>query len=200
VYTDDCLIFDVTDQGIDKCIRDLKLTFNVEDEGSIEDYLGVQVTKQQDGSILLSQPDLIDSILMDMGLIGKDGRDLNGVKSRSMPSLSTKRIGPDLDGPPFGYDWHYRSLIGKLNFLEKSTRMDISYATHQCARFLSDPKQSHGVAVKHIGRYLLATRNRGVILRPDNSNELDCCVDADITRNWNSRIAEDDRSPVRDLS
>ena len=35
----------------------------------------------------------------------------------------------------------------KLNYLEKGTRPDIAYATHQLARFSSNPKQSHGDAV-----------------------------------------------------
>ena len=29
-------------------------------------------------------------------------------------------------------DWKYRSVIGKLNYLEKSTRPDLAYAVHQC--------------------------------------------------------------------
>ncbi len=35
-------------------------------------------------------------------------------------------------------------MIGKLNYLEKGTRSDISYIVHQCARFTDDPKESHG--------------------------------------------------------
>ena len=38
--------------------------------------------------------------------------------------------------------------IGKLNFLEPSTRGDNTYATHMCARFANDPKVEHGKAVK----------------------------------------------------
>ena len=38
--------------------------------------------------------------------------------------------------------WNYCSVIGCLNFLEKSTRPDIACDVHQCARFSADPKQS----------------------------------------------------------
>ena len=115
----------------------------MESQGTIEDYLGVQVTRLPDGSFKLSQPHLIDSILRDLGLINADGQPMPNVKSLSTPSLLTKLIGPDPQGAPFDYPWHYRSVIGKLNFLEKSTRADISYPVHQCARFMQSPKQSH---------------------------------------------------------
>jgi len=57
-------------------------------------------------------------------------------------------------------------VIGKLLFLEKSTRPDIACAVHQCARFCAAPKASHTQAVKRICRYLLGTRDKGLILDP----------------------------------
>jgi hypothetical protein len=59
VYTDDAIILDPEESGIDQCIQDLQTTFSVEDEGTIEDYLGVQITKLDDGSFKLAQPQLI---------------------------------------------------------------------------------------------------------------------------------------------
>ena len=95
------------------------------------------------------------------------------------------------------YKWDYRSVLGKLNFLEKSTRPDIAYATHQCARFLIDPKQSHGMAVKHIGRYLLGARNLGLIIRPTKMDSFECYVDADFMGNWDRSIAERDPNTAK---
>jgi hypothetical protein len=43
-------------------------------------------------------------------------------------------------------------VVGKLNFLEKSTRPEIANAVHQCARFASNPRQSHANAVKYLCR------------------------------------------------
>jgi len=64
--------------------------------------------------------------------------------------------------PPHDEDsFHYRRIIGKLNYLEKSTRPDISYATHQCACFSADPRQPHADAVKWLGRYLKGTKEKG---------------------------------------
>jgi Reverse transcriptase (RNA-dependent DNA polymerase) len=193
VYTDDAIILDPEEAGIDQCIKDLQTTFSVEDEGTIEDYLGVQITKLDDGSFKLAQPQLIDSILRDLGLLDENNEvQANTPKSMPTPALLTKLIGLDPHGEPFNYPWHFRSLIGKLNFLEKSTRADISYPVHQCARFMENPKQSHGIAIKRIGRYLLETRGEGLIIKPDKKHSFTSYVDADFCGNWDKRIAAED--------
>ena len=197
VYTDDAIIIAPDDSNIDQCIADLSTSFSVEDQGTIEDYLGVQVTRLTNGSFKLSQPHLIDSILRDLGLIDANGQPMPNVKSLSTPSLLTKLIGPDPQGATFDYPWHYRSLIGKLNFLEKSTRADISYPVHQCARFMESPKQSHGIAIKRIGRYLLDTRDKGLIIKPDKLHSFVSFVDADFCGNWDKYIAAQDPNTAR---
>ena len=89
-------------------------------------------------------------------------------------------------------EFHYRSVIGKLNFLEKSTRPDISISIHQCAQFSESPKKSHAEAVKHIGRYLLAMQDKGLIIHPKKDWHFDCWVDADFAGNWRQADAHID--------
>jgi hypothetical protein len=110
---------------------------------------------------------------------------------RKTPALSSVLLFKDSSGIPFDGSFHYRSIIGKLNFLEKSTRPELAYAVHQCARFCSDPKRSHGEAVKHIGCYLLSTKEQGLILKPKQCT-FDCWVDAFHTGEWKKETAADD--------
>ena len=97
-------------------------------------------------------------------------------------------------------EFNYRSVIDKLNFLEKSTRLDIVYAVHQCARFSEDPKQSHAEAVKRIGRYLKGTPHEGITLRPDSQQSFQCWVDADFTGNWKPEGAQHDPMTAKSRS
>jgi hypothetical protein len=97
---------------------------------------------------------------------------------RNIPALICKILHPDIDGDPFVNSFHYRSVIGKLNFLEKSTRPEFAYAVHQCARFVENPTKLHGEAVKRIGRYLLNSPDKGIILKPSSTESFDCWVDA----------------------
>jgi len=84
----------------------------------------------------MSQPYLIKQILNVLGFneITKVGR---------TPELAFVILHQGKEGEEFQTEWEYRRTIGQLNFLEKSTRPDISYTVHQCTRFLSNLKLSH---------------------------------------------------------
>ena len=49
----------------------------------------------------------------------------------------------------------------------------------------------HAKALRWSGRYLKVTQDKGLILRPSNSRELEVFVDADFTGNWNKNEAWD---------
>ena len=89
-------------------------------------------------------------------------------------------------------EFNYCSVIGKLNFLEKSTCPDITYSVHQCAHFSSDPKQSHADLVKHIGRYLKGMPNEGITLHLNAQQSFQYWVDADFPSNWRPEGAQTD--------
>ena len=148
VYTDDGIFCGPNEEEIATCMSDLGKRFDITDEGDIDEYLGVKVTRAPDGSITLTQPHLIDSIIADLGF-------KENTKGKDTPAPSTASIDRDRDGIDHDESWEYRSVIGKLNFLEKSTRPDIAFAVHQCARYSSNPKQSHSAAVRYIVRYLM---------------------------------------------
>jgi hypothetical protein len=80
-----------------------------------------------------------------------------------------------------------------LTYLSTSTRPDIAFAVHQCARFSIALKRVHEIAVRRIIRYLKGTKTKGYILRPSTARTLDCYVDADFAGLWTS---ENSHSPI----
>jgi hypothetical protein len=96
VYVDDTILLGPTREGINTVMQLLHSQFSIEDEGEISDYLGVKVTKNQDGSITLAQPHLIQSILSDLHLL-----DNKQATSRTLPALTTKILHPNAKGTPF---------------------------------------------------------------------------------------------------
>jgi hypothetical protein len=78
-----------------------------------------------------------------------------------------------------------------LLYLAGNSRPDIAFAVHQVARFSHDPKESHGVAIKRIIRYLKGTRDKGMIFKPTNDWKVDCYVDADFCGLWGSEDPDD---------
>ena len=100
----------------------------------------------------MTQPHLINQILSDMKMTD------DALRTKDTPLMTSKITHRDPNGEPFDKSFHYRSVIGKLNYLEKGTRSDISYITHQCARFTESPKNSHTKALQWLARYLKGTK------------------------------------------
>jgi len=59
------------------------------------------------------------------------------------------------------------------------------YATHQIAKYLSDPRQSHDEANLYLLCYLKKTRALGLKLKPDPEKGFECYCDVDFSGNWN---------------
>jgi hypothetical protein len=121
-------------------------------KGDLQDFLGVNIECKEDGSIHQMQPHLIDQILKDLRLDG------DSVTEKTVPALSSTLLSCHTASEPFDNSFNYKSVIGKLNYLEKGSRSDITYITHRCARFTQDPKMEHAKVIRWLGRYLKATR------------------------------------------
>ena len=192
LYTDDSLLAGPDMDEINKIVEDLKKAkLNITDEGDIQDFLGVNIDMKKDGTIHLTQPHLIDQIISDLGLTQEN------VKIKETPSMSSKILRRDDTGQDFDKSFNYRSVVGKLNYLEKATRSDIAYITHQCARFTESPKESHAKALRWLGRYLKGTRDKGLILKPNKGTGLEVYVDADFSGNWDPVSPHKDRDTAR---
>ena len=112
-------------------IKDAKLQITL--EGDLTDFLGVKIERKSPNEIIFTQPHLIDDVLNDLGL--RHAKDVKETPAATSRILTRNDCGTDHDK-----SFHYHSVIGKLNYLEKTTRPDISFATHQCACFVAEPK------------------------------------------------------------
>ncbi len=154
-------------------------------EGDIADFLEVKIEKSQDGkSFGLTQPHLIDDIVKELRL------DSGKTAIKQTTGASSKPMLRNPTAEPFDGHFDNRRVIGKLNYLEKCTRIDMTYATRQCARFVSKPKDVRGKAVKWIGRYLAGTKNKGIIMKPDQSKGFEVYVDAPFVGDWDPDSAD----------
>ena len=191
LYTDDSILSGPDEAELEKIIQEIQdAGLGITDEGDIADFLGVHI-ERKDNEFHLTQPKLIDSILEDLHLEG------DKVHIKDTPMASSKLLSRHLDSPDFDHHFQYRRVVGKLNFLEQSTRGDISYATHMLARFNNNPKREHGEAAKWLGRYLKGTKDKGIILRPDRSKGMEIYCDADFAGAWDPALAGEDIDTAR---
>ena len=76
-------------------------------------------------------------------------------------------------------DWNYRGIVGMCLYLCTNTRPDITFSVSQVTCFGNSPKKSHATAVKMILRYLKRTEDKGLIIKPNGTLQIDAFVDAD---------------------
>ena len=171
-YVDDVGISAPNQKRIDKFVTDMrKLNFELTQEESFAEFLGIKFDTLENGSIKCTQKGLIQKTLEAAGM--------ENCNPNSVPAAQAA-LGADKDGPPMEDHWNYRGICGMLLYLSTNTRPDITFAVSQVCRFGQEPKKSHATAVKTILRYLKKTCNEGIIVKPSNKQlNLDLYVDAD---------------------
>ena len=180
VDVDDCIIVGDSMDRIDTLIQSLhggSEKFVLQDEGSIDKYLGFNIKQHDSKRFKLTQPFLIERISIFLGIA-------DGKTNEKLTPVGKPLLNKDLQGVLRKYDWEYCGTIGMLTYLAGSVRPDIAMAVHQCAGFSINPMRSHKQAVLRIGRYLLSTKERGMIYAPDSSKGLEVFVDADFAGGW----------------
>ena len=170
-YVDDCGIGAPNQGIIDEFVAKLRAKgFELTQESSFAEFLGIKFEHRPDGSIEMTQKGLIKKILAAAGM--------SDCNPSHIPA-PMNGLGADKDGPPMEESWNYRAITGMLLYLSTNTRIDTSFAVSQIARFGANPKQSHAKAVKQLLRYLKKTEDMGMIFKPSDCLGLELYVDAD---------------------
>ncbi|NBI56467.1 hypothetical protein, partial [Photobacterium alginatilyticum] len=102
---------------------------------------------------------------------------MSDAKPAPTPISPSTKLDKDESGKSFDQKT-YRGMIGSLLYLTAS-RPDIMFSVCLCARYQSDPKESHFKAVKRIFRYLVGTTNLGLFYPHNTHFELLGYSDAD---------------------
>ena len=136
--------------------------------GELNFFLGLQIKQLKEG-IFINQSKYTKEILRKFGL--------QDAKSYSTPMSATCKLDKDENGKKVDQKT-YRGMIGSLLYLTTS-RPDIMYSTCICARFQSDPRESHLGAVKRILRYLKGTQNIGLWYARNSTLTLNGYTDSD---------------------
>ena len=191
VYVDDMIMSGPDGIIIENEIKSLRIhdrekrhTFELKCAGEVNDFLEIRIEKLGKKQFNLTQSGLINKTL--------SHSKMESCKPVSTPAVTTP-LGRDIDGKTFSESWDYASIVGMLMYLGQNTRPDIAFAVHQCARFTHSPRHSHAVGVKRIIRYLQGTKDKGMILNPDESLQADCYVDAHFAGLWG---VENDQDPT----
>ena len=173
-YVDDILFWSKSDEDIHDVAMQLREQgVDLEQEEDAAGFLGVRMEKNENGRLEMKQCGLIERVLEALGL------DAGNEHGKATPA-EIKPLVRDSEGEAASGSFNYASVVGMLLYLSGHSRPDIAYAVNCCARYMFAPKAIHEKALKRIGRYLKATRDKGLILNPSKETlKIDCFPDAD---------------------
>jgi hypothetical protein len=151
VYVDALLVVGDSVENIGMFKEEMMQTFTMGDVGSLSYYLGIEARQTSDG-IKLCQKAYAMKIPNRAGL-----GECNGVAApmEAHLKLSKRSTSPQADATA------YRSLIGSLRYL-LHTRLDLSFSVGYLRCFMSEPREDHMAALKHLFKYIAATKGFGL--------------------------------------
>ncbi|WJX34371.1 hypothetical protein P8452_22493 [Trifolium repens] len=168
IYVDD-IIFGSTNATLCKNFSKLMQDeFEMSMMGELKFFLGIQINQTKKGTFI-HQSKYIKDLLKKFNL--------EDCKPMNTPTHPTSSLGKEESEGKVDQKL-YRGMIGSLLYLTAS-RPDILFSVCLCARFQSDPRESHFTAVKRNFRYLKATRNIGLLYQKSNDYKLIGFCDAD---------------------
>ncbi|XP_072149133.1 retrovirus-related Pol polyprotein from transposon RE2 isoform X2 [Setaria viridis] len=148
IYVDDIIVASSSPEGTKQLLKALKSDFALKDLGELHYFLGIEVSKINNG-ILLSQSKYSNDILKRTSMVN--------CKPCSTPIFITEKLSA-YEGTTLSAEdaTRFRSIVGALQYLTL-TRPDIAFAVNKVCQFLHKPTTIHWKAVKRILRYIRFT-------------------------------------------
>ena len=171
VYVDDLLICGNNDDALSSFKGYLSTCFHMKDLGKIKYFLGLEVSRSDEG-IFLSQRKYALEIIKETGMLGS--------KPVNFPMEQRHELGRD-KSPFLTNPSRYRRLVGRLLYL-LITRPDITFSVHALSQFMQAPREAHWEAALRVVRFLKSSPGQGVIFQSDTDLTLTAYCDSD----WNS--------------
>ena len=168
IYVDD-IIFGATNETLCKDFSKLMQgEFEMSMMGELKFFLGLQVKQTKDG-IFIHQQKYTKELLKKFKM--ENSKPMKTPMHSFGAGLGKDELGKPVDNTV------YRGMIGSLLYLTAS-RPDIMYTVCLCARFQSDPRESHLQAIKRILRYLVGTTNLSLFYKKNQDFRLSGFCDA----------------------
>lgn len=176
VYVDDILIMARLLASIFDVAKTISATFPMRPLGELHYYLGMRIIRDRSRrQLMLVQDGYLDKITAKFNLTGPfqtGGAPLGktmAAQLKAAPSdyTSTNKLKTE-----------YQTLVGSGVWPACISRPDCSYEIGLLCRFLRNPTTFHRDAIHHVLRYMIATKNRGIMFQGGNGFILEGYADS----------------------
>ncbi len=147
LYVEDVAIIG-SKMAVAKLKRLIQEGFQICETDESKHYLGIRITQTTSPrTITLDQEEYSEELLKSLRM--------SDAKPLRVPIVERLHSRTEAEGQ---FDSGiYRSAVGKLNWLNVSTRPDIAFTCRELAKNLADPSPRHWTAVKTLAKYLRGT-------------------------------------------
>lgn len=149
IHVDDMIFCSNSQSVINTMIVELNKTFELKSLGPVKDYLGIEISRNENGIFEICQTTYIVKVATEYQL-----QESKGSKFPLDPGYHKLEDTNFLDS-----NTEYRKLIGKLLYISINTRPDISAAVGILAQRVSKPRKLDYTEALRIVRYLMSTKN-----------------------------------------
>ena len=162
LHVDDFYVISSSQKKLDRLYDILVQNYKeiTKKSGDLLTYLGITITKNDDNSITITQPTLVNKII--------ESSNMNNCKGISTPMSTTQIYNDKFDNISVDKT-NYLRIVGQINYLATYTRPDLLYSLSRVAQACSDPEESDMIRVKRIIRYISQTKEHGITY--------DICID-----------------------
>lgn len=148
IYVDDMIVASTDKAEIRLIEEELRKKISLTSLGEVHQFLGVRVTRDDEGYFSLDQNLFIKVLAQRFGL-----QDAKGSNIPLDPGYYRIRT----NSPPLDTNEDYHSLVGVLLYIAVNTRPDIAASVSILSRQVSKPTETDWLELKRVVRYLLKT-------------------------------------------
>ena len=156
IFVDDLLVTGNSIEEIKDVREKMNKRFVLIDQGPLEYYLGVEVTKLDEKTTMLHQTGYIHKVLERFKMT--DSHPAN----TPLPSGCKLSLMDSPEEVDTFLQREYRAIVGSLMYLYQWTRPDLGFTVTFLSRYLHKPGEKHMQAAKHALRYLKGTIGLGI--------------------------------------
>ena len=181
VHVDDFAIAGSNQKQVDQLVSVLRKRYTITLDKSMEAYVGIHMEYNRDGSVTMTQPNMIREIF----------RDYNCSPKAYRVPMDSSFNDPDQDDSPVVDPIHYMRLLGRLMYVIR-TRPDVAYALNRLATRANRATEKDFKALIRVLLYLHHTIHLGLRFKrspnsTENARRLFCFVDAAFATHTDSR-------------
>jgi hypothetical protein len=152
----------------EKTIKQIKEIFAVKSVDNVEEHIGCAIERDlENGSIKLSQPDLIKKL---EATFGEDAKGLQEHKAPSAPGEVVMRPQDKSETISEEDQKTCRSGVGVLLCLVKHSRPDVSNSVRELAKALDGATEAHVKSSLRAVKFALDARNKPLVMKPTEWN------------------------------